>query len=106
MKLQLTIRSRRIEMKSVYRLLMSGVLLVLMPTAQAELAVEPPPVHKQKQDIPDSTKNGNYLEPQDQDTSGTESSREGATSGNAKEKSKRFEKDPEHGGTEVKQKRK
>ena len=93
-------------MKGFYRLLISGMLLVLMPSAQAGPAVEAPPVHQQKQDVPDSTKNGNYLEPQDMNTSGPESSRDGATSGNAKEKSKRFEKDPEHGGTEVKQKRK
>ncbi|SNR71627.1 hypothetical protein SAMN05192560_0683 [Methylobacillus rhizosphaerae] len=85
-------------------LLLSMSMIVLAPaTYAADTAVDAPPVHQQKQDMPDSTEHGDYLEPQDQSTQGEESSRDGASSGNAQEKSKRFEQEPEQGGTEVHQ---
>ena len=71
--------------------------------ALAAPEVTPPPAQQQKDQVPDSTSNGNYLKPQPNDNAG--SAQDTPRSGNpqahpaAKEKSKRFHEKPEDGGT-------
>ncbi|MGY1490295.1 hypothetical protein ACW4YW_12845 [Methylobacillus pratensis] len=95
-------------MKGFYSVLMSAFLVILMPHAYAaDTTGDVPPAHKQKHAVPDSTSNGNYLESQEQGTtegSRSESLKDGAVPTNAKEKSQRFKKEPEQGGTDVNQK--
>ncbi len=92
-------------MKVFNSAIVSAFLVIFMPNAHADNAVDMPPAHKQKHNVPDSTEHGNYLEPQDQSTGGGEQMKDGAVPGNAKEKSQRFKQQPEQGGTDVQQKK-
>ncbi|WP_275356116.1 hypothetical protein [Methylophilus sp. YYY-1] len=69
-----------------------------------------PPAQKQKNQVPDTTKNGHYLEPQQdnnnlppntKDTASQPQNAQSSKPGNM-EKSKRFQQDPKQGGTDVK----
>lgn len=65
-----------------------------------------PPAHQQKKQVPDSTKNGDYLQDQ-QDNNNGSNANQGSASGNKQskpgniEKSKRFQEKPSEGGTGV-----
>lgn len=97
-------------MKNVYSMLMSALMVILMPHAYAgNTTVEGPAAHDQKHAVPEGNASGNYLEHQDQGTtegSRSESLKDGAVPINAKEKSQRFKKEPEQGGTDVNQPKK
>lgn len=60
----------------------------------------PPPAHQQKNQVPDSTGNGNYLQDQPNNNADTNQQNSGNPQAKgAKEKSKRFHQKPEDGGT-------
>lgn len=93
-------------MKKIYLVMLSGVLLCSAVPAFAEAPTDNmPPAHEQKNQVPDTTKNGDYLEPQS-NNNGTKAS--GDRSGNSSrpgnmQKSKRFQQSPAEGGTDVNQ---
>lgn len=83
---------------------------VMMCGAGAAFAAEPatgdvPPAHEQKKAVPDSTKNGDYLQEQQDNNSGStgNSANKQSKPGSNMEKSKRFHEKPAEGGTNVQQ---
>jgi hypothetical protein len=69
---------------------------------------EVPPAHQQKKEVPNSTKNGDYL--QDQPDNNGSNANQGSGNKQSKpgnlEKSKRFQEKPAEGGTGVNQQNK
>lgn len=92
-------------------LLVSGLALATTTTFAAPPDTSAPPAQQQKNQVPDSTRNGDYLEPQpdnngagnagSQDTDGRQGSSAPSKARNM-EKSKRFHEKPQEGGTSVK----
>lgn len=65
-----------------------------------------PPAHQQKKEVPNTTKNGDYLQDQpDNNSGGNANTQSGNKPGNM-EKSKRFHEEPADGGSDVKNRQK
>lgn len=104
-------------MNKLYALI--AATLISIPSAQVMAAAVDnndvvPPAQVQKNQVPDSTANGNYLEPQPDENGATSNTtdKQAQKSHKAKskgskatniEKSKRLTETPENGGTDVKQ---
>ena len=98
-------------MKKLLLMLLASMLVCSVPMATAAPQDNAPPAHQQKNQVPDTNQNGNYLEPQqdnNNDTKGSantqqqNSTNKPSKAGNM-EKSKRFHQKPDEGGTGVKQ---
>jgi len=98
-------------MKKLLPMLLASMLVCFVPMATAAPQDNAPPAHQQKNQVPDTNQNGNYLEPQqdnNNDTKGSantqqqNSTNKPSKAGNM-EKSKRFHQKPDEGGTGVKQ---
>lgn len=88
--------------------LLSGVLTTAWAAPDNVAPESVPPAHKQKNQVPDTTHNGDYLERQPNNNNPAKSSANQDTGNQTSrpsnmEKSKRFKKDPEQGGTDVNQ---
>ncbi|AKR42697.1 MAG: hypothetical protein CTY26_10190 [Methylophilus sp.] len=92
-------------------MLLASTLVCSVNIATAAPQDNAPPAHQQKNQVPDTTQNGNYLEQQqdnNNDTKGSantqqqNSTNKPSKAGNM-EKSKRFHQKPDEGGTGVKQ---
>lgn len=57
-------------MNTLLRLILAGVCTFLTSLPVALAADEGPPAQQQKNQVPDSTQNGNYLEPQQDNNNG------------------------------------
>lgn len=96
-------------MKTLLPVLLASVLACSVNMATAAPQDNAPPAQQQKNQVPDSTQNGNYLENQPDNNSNTKGSANQQNSTNKPskagnmEKSKRFHQKPEEGGTGVKQ---
>lgn len=98
-------------MRKLFPILLAGLLACSVNDAVAAPQDNAPPAHQQKNQVPDTNQNGNYLEPQqdnNNDTKGSaKSQKQNGTNKPSKagnmEKSKRFHEKPEEGGTGVKQ---
>ncbi|MCB5184454.1 hypothetical protein LG201_04480 [Methylobacillus gramineus] len=89
-------------------LILTGALLAGASTCIfADPVADAPPAHKQKTQVPDSTSNGNYLEPQEKGADSKHDKKHekdvGTTPSNS-QKGERFKKEPNDGGTDLKQK--
>jgi hypothetical protein len=98
-------------MKKLLPMLLASALVCSVNIATAAPQDNAPPAHQQKNQVPDTTQNGNYLEQQqdnNNDTKGSantqqqNSTNKPSKAGNM-EKSKRFHQKPDEGGTGVKQ---
>lgn len=98
-------------MKKLLSMLLASTLVCSVNIATAAPQDNAPPAHQQKNQVPDTTQNGNYLEQQqdnNNDTKGSantqqqNSTNKPSKAGNM-EKSKRFHQKPDEGGTGVKQ---
>ncbi|WP_231587251.1 MULTISPECIES: hypothetical protein [Methylophilus] len=98
-------------MKKLLPMLLASTLVCSVNIATAAPQDNAPPAHQQKNQVPDTTQNGNYLEQQqdnNNDTKGSantqqqNSTNKPSKAGNM-EKSKRFHQKPDEGGTGVKQ---
>ncbi|WP_272227375.1 hypothetical protein [Methylophilus methylotrophus] len=98
-------------MKKLLPMLLASMLVCSVNIATAAPQDNAPPAHQQKNQVPDTTQNGNYLEQQqdnNNDTKGSantqqqNSTNKPSKAGNM-EKSKRFHQKPDEGGTGVKQ---
>jgi len=98
-------------MKKLLPMLLASTLVCYVHIATAAPQDNAPPAHQQKNQVPDTTQNGNYLEQQqdnNNDTKGSantqqqNSTNKPSKAGNM-EKSKRFHQKPDEGGTGVKQ---
>lgn len=101
-------------MKKIYVLISAGLMSISSGYVLAGAAStgDVPPAQIQKDQVPNSTENGNYLEPQPDENGATgntknkqnqkNTSKKGAKPTNI-EKSKRLTEDPASGGTDVKQ---
>lgn len=96
-------------MKTLLPVLLASVLACSVNIATAAPQDNAPPAQQQKNQVPDSTQNGNYLENQPDNNNDTKGSanqqnltNKPSKAGNM-EKSKRFHQKPEEGGTGVKQ---
>lgn len=96
-------------MKTLLPVLLASVLACSVNMATAAPQDNAPPAQQQKNQVPDSTQNGNYLENQPDNNNDTKDSANQQNSTNKPskagnmEKSKRFHQKPEEGGTGVKQ---
>lgn len=98
-------------MNKLLSIMLASVFVCVSSMAVAAPEGAPPPAHQQKNQVPESTGNGNYLEAQPDNSSGNAQQQnqgsgnaQQAKPGGAKEKSKRFQQSPEDGGTGVKTK--
>lgn len=88
---------------------LSGALTTVWAAPDNVAPENVPPAHKQKNQVPDTTHNGDYLERQPNNNNPAKGSANQQDTGNQPskasnmEKSKRFHKDPEQGGTDVNQ---
>ncbi len=98
-------------MKKLLPMLLASMLVCSVNIATAAPQDNAPPAHQQKNQVPDTTQNVNYLEQQqdnNNDTKGSantqqqNSTNKPSKAGNM-EKSKRFHQKPDEGGTGVKQ---
>ncbi|MCB5187310.1 hypothetical protein LG200_04730 [Methylobacillus caricis] len=89
-------------------LVFTGALLASISTCVLAAPVaDPPPAHKQKMQVPDSTSHGDYLDPQEKGADSKHDKNQGkdvGTTPSNTQKSERFKQDPSEGGTDVKQK--
>jgi hypothetical protein len=108
-------------MKNTLSLAIAAIFMVIShPTLAAPDNVSPdavPPAQKQKNQVPETNQNGNYLETQqdnnnppknpkgtgDQQQNGRQQTNAQPSKPANMEKSKRFHQDPQQGGTGVKQ---
>lgn len=94
-------------MKKLLTVLLASAFAFSTGLTVAEAADAGPPAQQQKNQVPDTNQNGNYLEAQPDNNGGTNANQKQGTSskqskpGNM-EKSKRFQQDPKQGGTDVK----
>lgn len=95
-------------MRRLFPILLAGLLACSVNDAVAAPQENVPPAHQQKNQVPETHQNADYLEPQP-NNNGTKASadqqghsQKPAKAGNM-EKSKRFHEPPEDGGTGVKQ---
>jgi len=99
-------------MKKLLSILLASTLLSAMTVAFAAPPENAPPAQQQKNQVPDSPQNGDYLEPQPDNnnaaTTGSSDAQGKQGSGHKQskpgnlEKSKRFHEKPQDGGTGVK----
>ncbi|MDP8567300.1 hypothetical protein [Methylophilus aquaticus] len=95
-------------MKKLLAMLLTGAFACSIPSTVAMAADDRPPAQQQKNQIPDTPQNGNYLEPQQDHNGGADatqqqqgSQRKSTSSPGNIEKSKRFQQKPQDGGTGV-----
>lgn len=95
-------------MKKLLAMLFTGVFAFSITSTLAVAADAGPPAQQQKNQVPDTHQNGNYLEPQQDNNGGTDATQQkqdnthksSSRPGNI-EKSKRFQQKPQDGGTGV-----
>lgn len=94
-------------MNKLLTVLLAGLLMSTTTAAfAADATADMPPAHQQKKEVPNTTKNGDYLQDQ-QDNNGSNanqgSGNKQSKPGSNMEKSKRFHEQPAEGGTNVQQ---
>ncbi len=95
-------------MKKLLFIVLASTLTCSMTAALAAPADTAPPVQQQKNQVPQTPQNGDYLEPQpdnnaaSSDTQGKSGSDHKQSKPGSLEKSKRFHEKPQDGGTGVK----
>ncbi|WP_223261258.1 hypothetical protein [Methylophilus medardicus] len=96
-------------MKKHLSIVFAGLLMTATTSVWAAPADNVPPTQQQKNQVPDTNQNGNYLEPQADNNNAASDPQSQKQSGANKtnkpanvEKSKRFHEKPQDGGTGVK----
>jgi len=92
-------------MNRLISIILVSVLSLSAYPLMAATVDDGPPVQQQKDQVPDSTRNGNYLESQPDNNGATDTSKKKASSNPTKasniEKSKKVKEKPENGGINV-----
>jgi hypothetical protein len=92
-------------MKKLISIIFVSVLSLSSYSLMAAGTSDGPPAQQQKDQVPDSTKNGNYLESQPDNNGATEATKKKGQSNPAKasnvEKGKKVKEKPENGGMNI-----
>lgn len=95
-------------MNKLLTVLLAGLFMCTTTVAfAADAPSDVPPAHQQKKEVPNTTKNGDYLQDQQDNNNGSAtnqgSGNKQSKPGSNMEKSKRFHEKPAEGGTNVEQ---